>query len=537
MPTINQTKSGGVISFGAQDFLSGLYPQYQTSINATPGYISDQLLVARAFHPYRSLGYASPGFDATDLTNASVISGMLRNVCFGAEGGTNYAYPIGSDDKLHRIDISTKTISNGGSWPHSISGVGAETGNDCVTYNMNVAGVRTPCVMYSWNDSGGAWNVGIFNTAAGTFDDDFMTTVPATPLVASGNNKPHPMIVGADDLHYIADGNVLHSFDGATGANGTFETTRLRLPAGYIITSFAKLPDFLAVFAYYSPSGDSVAINTLSSGPAIAVLWDYLELDPTYVIPINDNAVSAAFEYKGTIGCFTQGDKPVQESENRFCTLQIWNGSSFDILANFIGNPPIHGGVDVIDNSIQWNSDGAVHCYGSPLLGAPEGLNKINESDGTTSGLLRTVGGISGFQLISSGTTTTGGAEYFKVGTYGDAGLMQTSAATPYFPPGTIGKIKRIGVKFGKTCSGGRVIDMSLIKDNGTAVQFTSALGTVTASTLTQFFDRTISGAYFGSFEELSLALQWQAGSGETSAPVPRSVDVEYEIENLVANT
>lgn len=538
MPTINTTKTGGVISFGPQDWLSGLYPQYQSTINATPGFISNQLLVASAFHPYRNLGYAAPGFDATDLTNVSVVTDVLRNVCFGYEGSTEYAYTIGANDRLHRIDIINKTLSNAGSWPHSISGAGAETGNDCITYSSNVGGTaaanKIVNIFYCWNDSGGSWNVGMFNTSSGVFDDDFMTTVPATPLSPSGNNKPHPMIVGPDDLLYIADGNLLHSYDGDTGNDGTFESTRLRLPAGYIITSFAKLPDYLVVFAYYSPSGNSVALNSTTSGSASAILWNYLDLDPTYVVPLGDNAVSAGFEYQGTVGCFTQGAKPVQEGENRNCTLQIWNGSAFEVVSQFIGNPPIHGGIDVVDKSIQWNTDGVVHCFGSPFIGTPEGLNKLNVSGGTSLGLLRTIGGLNGFQLISSGTTTAGGAEYFKVNTYGTSGLMQTSAATPYLAPTQIGQIKRIGVKFAKTSSVGRDLAAFLIKENATSIQFISGLQDVTSTTMTTFYDRTVSGDFFGRFQELSLALQWGAGADETDAPIVRQVDVEYEIKDLI---
>jgi len=530
MPSMNKN----IIRFDASDFLSGLSPQYVTSLGATPDTFTGKLNLASAFHPYRSLGYAAPGFQATDLTNVSAVTGILRNVCTGAESSTAYAYAIGDNELLHRIDISNKTVSNAGSWPHSITGAGAETGNDCIMYNTNIGSTRTACVFYSWNDSGGAWNVGIFNTSASTFDDDWMTTIPASPLTASGNNKPHPMVIGADDVLYIADGNVLHGMDGGNGANGTFETTLLTLPSGYIITTMAKTPDYLAVFAYYAPGGNSVSPSVVTSGPAICVLWNYLDEDPTYVIPLNDNVVTASFEFSGTVGCLTQGTKPFPEGENRFCTLQVLNGLSFEIKKVFIGNPPIHGGVEVIDDSIQWNSDGAVHCYGTPLLDTPPGLNKLNVGSGTTSGLLRTIGGLTGFQLISSGATTSGGAQYMKVGTYSSAALLQTGAISPDVPPDKIWKITRVGVRFGKTVSTGRSLSLYLQKENAVNTQVLSALTSVTSSTINTFYDRDINGNMFGQFQELSLVLQWQGGLAETDAPVVRFVDVYCEVDNLI---
>lgn len=543
MPTLTSTKTGGVISFGASDFLAGLSPKYQTGLSSAPGTISNQLMVGNAFHPYRNIGYASPGFLATDLTNASAVSGFLRNIAMASESGTEYGYAIADDNLLHRVDKTGPAITNAGSWPHTIVGAGAERGSDVSAYNLNVAGTRTKGILYSWNDSAGTWNVGLFNPSSGAFDDDFMSTVPATPLVPAGNNKPHPMIVGPDDLQYIADGNLLHDYDGAVGANGTFESTRLTLPAGYIITSFARLPDYLVLFAYYNPLGNQIDTTTTTSGEAIAVLWNYLDLDPTYIIPLTDNAVTAGFEYQGTVGCFTQGMAPMQDSENRFSSLQLWNGSSFETVAQFIGNPPIHGGVDIQDASIQWNSAGRIKSYGTPYQGLPVGLNDLGVASGapagTTSGLLRTIGGSSGIQLLSSGTTTNGGAQYMAPSTFGAATLMQTSAIAPYLPPGTIGKIKRIGMKFGKTSTAtGRTLNAYLAKEgaNVTTTQFISLLALVTAGTMTQFFDRNISDVYFGSFQELSLILQWESGIGGTSAPIVRGCDVEYEIENLVAN-
>jgi len=56
----------------------------------------------------------------------------------------------------------------------------------------------------------------------------------------------------------------------------------------------------------------------------------------------------------------------------------------------------------------------------------------------------------------------------------------------------------------------------------------------VTNATLTAKYEEDASGGEFGDFRELSLALSWGTGSGETSAPIVRNVDVQFEETNLV---
>jgi hypothetical protein len=244
--------------------------------------------------------------------------------------------------------------------------------------------------------------------------------------------------------------------------------------------------------------------------------------------------VTESFEIAGTVGCFTQGARPVPEGENRFCTLQILNGLNFEVQTLFIGNAPGHGSAEVVDNSIQWNSDGALHCFGTPLLGTPAGLNKLAVGGGvgntypSSTGLLRTIGGITGFQIMSSGATTTGGAQYFKNGTFGSAALMQTGTVSPEFEPTKYGHIVRVSIRFGKTASGGRALNAFLVKEDGVTEQFISGLTTVDSTNINTFFDKTTQNTYFGSFQDLGLILQWQGGTAEISAPVVRFVDVEY---------
>lgn len=516
-----------IIRFDAKDFLAGLYAQYKASLSTNPNCINDQLIVANNFNPYRALGYASPGFGLTDLDTVSVMTGLGLNVSTATQSGTLYGYIISNNDRLNRFNVLTRTFTNDASFPHSIVGAGTETGSDCITYSVNVSSTRTPCVFYSWNDSGGAWNVGLFNTSAGTFDDDWLSTVPATPPTPAGNLKPHPMVIGADDVLYIGDGNKLHALDGAIGADGTFFDSVLTLPSDFVISSFAKNGDYLVIFGYYARNNYSITGVDNSS----AFFYNYIDRDPTISVPI-PGAVSAGFEYRGSIGCFSYRSSPIQ-GQSRDSTLMLWNGSIFEPVQQFIGSAPIHGGVDIVGNSIQWNTAGVIHSWGSPLIGAPDGLNKLTSGLGTSYGLLKTIGGGSGYQILCSGTTTTGGAQYVNGTKYATSALIQTGAVAPLFTPGTIGKVKRVSINFSTTASGGRSIDLYLIRDNNQTTQLISAQTVVTNDTLTSQFDRDISLNTLPEFREISIALQWATASGDASAPIVRYVDVEFDTINL----
>lgn len=526
--------------FDQDDWLAGMNPQYLTGLTDVPApQYGAGLGEALRFNPFRYLGYASPGFVPTDVTNVSVVTTNILNVSTGVESSVDYAYGISSGALLHRLVVSTKTLSNAGSWPHTIAVAGAITGSDVSAYTSNVASTATPCQYYSFNDAGGSWNVGRFISSTGAFDDDFLSTVPATPITPSGNTKPHPLIVGADDLLYIGDGNVIQAYDGATGADGTCSTAVLTLPQGYIITSFARYAQptpFLVAFAYYSPSGNTVTANATAGGPAKAFFWDYLSLDPTYVIDLNDRIVTAAFEWRGTIGCFTQGNNLANDGTNRWSRMKIWNGSIFETVVSFIGNPPGKGGVDVVGDSIQWvaynGSTCNVNCYGSPFDGVKAGYNILATGSGTSStgGVLRTIGATNGFQLLSTGATTSGGLQYMKVGTFAGSASARTITVCPQFPTGQKGKVRAVGIDFAKTSiSTGAPINVYLVYENSGTSQVIASTAEITTANLTKWYYVDQAGAALPQFQEMGVLAQWAAGVVDTDAPILRRVMIDYE--------
>lgn len=539
---ISQGNSGaGKIIFGADDFLSGLYTQYTTDITGGPAPVAPNLSFVDAFNPFRYLGYASPAFDAADVTNVSLVTDTIRNIAFGAESSVNYGYLVQQNARLNRLVLSTKTLSNAGSWPHTISGAGTITGNDIVAYSENILGTRTRCIFYSWNDSGGAWNIGLYNTSAGTFDDDWFTTVPASPITPSGNNKPHRLVVGVDDVLYIPDGNKVHALDGATGTNGTVSDTVFRLPAGYIIQDMIpwsyQTTDFLVILAYFSPIGDTVNPDTTAPNQgAKAFFWDYLNSDATMVADLSDSVVTAGIVYDGTIAVFTNGIDPVNGEEDFNSKLKMWDGNKFVTVMNFVGNAPVPGGIEVIGDSLQWNTGGNIHSFGSPFAQVESGHNILVNAAGTSEGLLRTVPGITGYQMISSGTTTTGGLETMTAGTFESSASFTTGAAFPSFPEGMTGKVRSVTVEFAANATGGRDFNLYLLKENETSIQILSSLSTITSSNIVKKYEFTSSGSVLSSlFRELRIVGQWGAGVLNNAAPILKQVTVEFEAINLEA--
>jgi hypothetical protein len=534
----------GRIVFDQDDWLAGLNLQYTAGLTDVPApEVGNGLSTATRFNPFRYLGYASPGFDPTDVTGVSAVDAVLKNIALSSEvtsAGppvvrTSYAYLISGGQKIFRLELGTKTLSTG-SWPYTIvdGKATAAEGLDIVPYTSNITNAATPCVFYTWNDTGGAWNVGRFRTDTSDFTDNFIT---AANFSSTGNNKPHPLVVGADDVLYIGDGNVLQAYDGATGADGTNSTAVLTLPQGYIITSFARISQpvpYLVLFAYYSPVGNSVSADVTTGGPAKAFFYDYLSLDPTYIIDLNDRTVAGGFVWKGTIGCFTEGDNLVNDGANRFSRLKIWNGSLFETAVTYIGNIPTNGGVDVVGDSIQWNTDGIFHSYGAPFEGLKVGLNKLGVGGGITNGVLRTVGGTTGFQLASTGTTTAGGLQYMKVGTFAGNASVGSIVSAPEFSSGMKGKVRSVRIDFAKTSgSTGASINAYLVTDNGTSSQILSGVALVDSSNLSTWYLRDINGATLPLFYELRVLLTWSGGAVDTDAPVVRRVIVDFEETNI----
>lgn len=543
MPKISQNKKGGKIIYDMDDYLGGLHPKYTDGASGFQRDFENTIATATAVTPYRFLGSISPGYAPSSVTNESVVTAFLRN---GVVNGA-YGYLIGNNELIQQLDLGVSGALTSPAF-RTISAHGGHNtvvGNDIILYTANVTSVSTLCAFYSWSDNTD-WDVGRYTFAA--FIDNFMSgggaSVPSgtllgggtTPTLASGVGKPHPMIVGHDDVLYIGDQRYVHAYDGSTGADGTFSIGVLILPAGFRVTAFAKVsPRNLAIFAY-RPSGD--ASTYYQYGEAKCFIWDYLSQDPDQIIDLSDNYVSEAFEYKGTIGCFTQGRIPDASQASLQSKMQIFNGSTFDVVASFNTNAPIHGGVDIAGDIIRWNSEGNVYSWGAPFNGLKNVLNKIEKGSGSTTGFLRVFNNTTTGLLISSGAGSgNGGLERLTTG-YKDTSEFSLPMASPIFPEGKRGRVVSTTITFSQVSSAGRGLGLTLVdSDGGSTTVFPStggnSISAITASNIIKKYKFDNSAAPLPPFNDIKPYFTYSSGSGSSNAPIIRRTEIEYEHVNI----
>lgn len=527
------------IVWGADDWINGFDDLnassptiYSTKVNRK------SLIYAQNIDPYRALGYISVGRDATSLTldpvNDGGISGVLRNsasiVLTGGHTG-NKEIGITATGRLILFN-STQTYDASSDFYKTIvvhAGHSSLVGWDIINYPAKVGGtVYNEAIFYSWGDDTD-WDVGKqigLNDTAMTWDDDFMSTTAASPLAGSdltdGQGKEHPMCVGDDDLLYIGSGRYLHGYDGTVGNDGTFYSKVLTLPLNYTITSMVNYNGFLVIFAHNNTT------DLTGYSVAKAFFWDFLSLDPTMVVDLDDNICSESFNYNNTIGVFTSG----RIRDNKYTglsKLQLWNGKTFSPVAYFTETIPIHGGVAVTGNQILWNSVGRIYAYGNNF-DLPITLYWLTSGATTSSGMLnthtRTV-------LASSGTTSSGGL--YKLSNYKSSGELITKTVEPNFPAGKKGRIKYVEIRYGQVeATPGRKLDIKLRYNRGAStVTLASDDYPANETQLVKKFEHDTSGAELPAFTDVSLDLVWKTGTDATDAPLVSEVAVYYELINI----
>ena len=522
-------QKGNKIIWDKDDWLGGLHPQYAGGFNPVCAVYGSQLAGATGFNPYRSLGYATPGYPAQNPTDYAEVDNELK----AGVVNDDRIYCVGNGDELVRLDIGiapviTNTTDSGATWPYQIAGgTNSPVGEDIVVYNASVGSTYANRLFYSYNTSTD-WNIGMYDFSTAP-DDDFMTTVASgggdLPW-ADGKGYPHPMIVGKDDILYIGDRNFIHEYDGGTGTDGTFSEEVLTLPRGYVVKSFARYPGYLVIFAYKEASGTTGYYQ----GQVVALFWDYLELDPTWVFELNDNYVGEAFEYQGTIGVFTQGrTNDLENNGNRNSKLQLFDGGKFKTIKTFETDVPERGGVVVNGDMIMWNSEGTQYTYGTPFEGGDKVMNKIAKgaTNNLVSGML--MNPTTNFWLMSPSSSAGGRIKYFASGVFDEACNLSTVMADGNFPDGQMGRITSVKVVFANVCTGGRTIRLQFINQAQDFITVLDDIGTITDTTIVKDFrDDNLN------FDGLGIYISWGYGGGSTQAPKVKRVEVYYEPINII---
>jgi len=517
MPQINTNKTGGVVRWDHKDWLAGVMPNYSAiNDNSTIGNV-DGFLDTISVDPFRKWGYLSPGGDPTAATGSVAVDALL---VASAVNGTE-AYLVGGT-KLQQFtpqtNVVTNTIGTGGVFPHTISAHGghsAVVASDVVRYTIGT----TPYIFYSWSDNTDG-DVGRYDLTT-TFDDDYMSAAATSGAVLTSTEK-HVMVVGDDDILYIADGRNLHGFDGSATASGTFISTAIQVPVGFVIKAFAKTQNYLIVYA-----SDNVSTASGYRSESIAFFWDYKSDDFTYKYPIDGNKITAGFTFQGTPGCFSAG-RSLLNNEDRSSKLQLFNGSSFSTVLSFKETAPTQGGVEVMGEVIRWNSNGDIYQYGSPY-DSSKPFNKIASGGGSTAGgFLKNL-----YQnefYLSSGTTSSGGLDRVT-SNFADSAKFLTGVVEFGYPNDMKIKPSMVKIYWDKTVTGKRGLTLLMYNNKGSANSATliSQIQTISTSNLVQILRTDTTGNPFRISDSIQIFGQWVSGDGNSDAPVIRAIEVYFD--------
>lgn len=429
----------------------------------------------------------------------------------------NFAYLLGT--KLNQIDVTTNTLTNNATFPHTITAHGGHASasgalGSVVLYHTG----STNYLFYAWGDNTD-WDVGRFDLSA-TFVDNFMSTVPTTPLaapdLANGQGKLHPMYVAQDDVMYIGSGRYVHAYNGNLTANGTFQAQVLDLPVGMEVTGFAENGYDLVIFA-------TTGRNTGLRANAWAYFWSADRPDSFYKsVRLLDDDVSCPFSFGNTIGCFTRNRSSNQS------VLRVFDGQEFIPKFYWTGSLPSVGGTILYNNMICWNSDGKIYQYGSYRGQMPIGTFQTLQGNGTTSGFLRSF--LSGNLCASSGTGTSGGVDSF--GAFG-TGSFRTLAAAPNFPYGMKGKVLGLQVTLaidGSSATGGRDLTIGYVNEANVVRNFFANVQNFSSSNLLFRYDyNNMVDKTSPFFSYIALLVTWGTGGGSSTAPAIRRLELFYE--------
>ena len=275
---------------------------------------------SKGVNPFANFGPITPGSELTDLTNVSDISNNISAALVSDVSGAQKAYALEAGTKLHEITYTTNTITSAGGFPHTITAHGGHStvvGSDLAFYDIG----GTKYVFYSWNDSTDG-DVGRLNLGGSTFDDDFMSTVPAN--AAALGTGPHILVPAENGFMYITSLNSIHKFDGTTGANGTLTASVIDLPLGWEIVDAISYRGFLWIGAVYLKGVG----NAVQRDVAIYV-WNFSSTSSFADIIYIDAIDFIAFDIDNSkLDCFTI-------SKDHRCDLRRYTGKEFTLLEQY----------------------------------------------------------------------------------------------------------------------------------------------------------------------------------------------------------
>jgi len=537
-------QNGGKLIWDTQDWVAGLGAQGNFSVGGSNRKMTDQAgwqnLVR--IDPFTLYGILSPGLAPNAYTNSNLLNGVI---VAGQVYSNTLALGVSSLGTVHQMSYitSTPSITNAGTFPHLITGTDP-VGQDCLLYTHNSSGSQVTSLFYSYYINAN-WNVGAdvnLVSGAGTFDDDFMSSVPATPLdITSGDGddtnqrtQPHPLAIGSDGNLYIGSGRYLHAYDGSLGTNGTFSSKVLTLPQGFQIIAMRKYNDTLLIAGNYYSNGTSSGTGSLGTGEALVYVWNYIDLDVTQIIPLEDSYVSALFIYRGSPTVITSG---ISE-RNGPHKIKVITGISTTKLADFDGIAPVNRGILVADDVLYMNAGGSILTYG----------DKYNRSSAINHLNTCSVSGVSGWlaynytnsQLMAS---SSAGSTTAAMNNFGDAG---TSSGSMFgfsyeldLPNDKRARVTTVRIKYYAPVTANvnnGTFSINLITDYGVGNNNVINAITSLAAPLTKKYKYTSTGGPLPTFTSIALQIIYTA-STISGVPLVSRLEIDYEDLDLPANT
>lgn len=540
---LSTNQEGGVMSFSAPDFIAGLAVNGAFgNVNFTSPAIGKGAEKLQNINPFTAYGILQPGRAATNVTNNAQLGGV---VIAGVVQGAQFAYLVDGAGKVHQYDYTSKTITNAGSFPHTIAGT-APVGQDAIVYKHNVGGVAEFSVFYSYYNNAN-WNVGAYVNLT-TFSDAYMSTTPATPLVISSGDgddttqrtSPHCLEIGADDVLYIGSGRYIHAYDGTNGNDGTFTSKVLTLPLGFSVVALKKYQNVMLIAGNYNTD---VANNV--GGEALLYIWNYIDLDITQSISLEDPVIVSLFLWKGIPYVITVG-----EIEGRGINkLKALVGNNVTLKTTFNLVPPINRGVDPSSDVLFINCGGKIVQIGDPFTGqeitAHQPMSCVSSG---VSGWIKNLGidlttassNPTNYGLLASGATAISGGTNSLctfLTNWNISGIFITPNYEVPCPPGKQARLKNIIIEHFRIFT---LADLSLTTyynmQNDSSVIF-SNLATL-AVPLTKQYKLDSSNAPLKPFTSLGFQLIWNTSATTSSLP-PGIARIHFVFEyiNLIANS
>lgn len=424
-----------------------------------------------------------PGPGTAELTNGdqggvvtTLIKGIIRHAI-----SSDVAYGIGGA-KLYKFSASTVNSGGSPSWPRTIdkSVVTAESGEDVAYYQGSL--------YYSYGHSGSAGDMGKYDLST-TFDDDYYSA--SATGGADLQDGPHQLLVGGDDILYIANGRFIASLDGSTASPQALDFWQNSI-VNSITWNYNRV---IAAVNRPNITGANQNQSAIYRWNGYSSSW---EGDPVEI----SGRIGALYTKNGITYVWHENF----EGGTARLVFGYINGGSVVPLRTFSGSLPLYYQVGEYFDYIAWLSSGRLYLYGPVSGEMPVDMFQFMSPQYTAN-----AGGIAspfGTMLISSNDGSNYSLEkesgYAVSATYKTL-LHETSL------DGLHSYVGKIEFQFDQLASGARV-DVSLVDNKGT---------TIWSETISHTAHGTATKAvFYPAAQGENMRLQYDHASGSASNPV-----------------